>query len=63
MFHLLDDTYRPVGHPEADAMPPAYPSRVKAFVYGCALVAEDDAIERVKATMGVSSTRAAMGAM
>lgn len=62
MYHMLDDTYRPIGHPEVDPMPPAYPSRVKAFVYGCALAAEEDIVERTKAVAGVSTARRA-GAM
>jgi hypothetical protein len=57
MFHLLDDTYRPIGHPESPPRPPAYPGRVKSFVYGCALAADADEVERVKAMMGGSISR------
>lgn len=59
MFHLLDSEYRPLGHPEEPPMPPAYPGRVKSFVYGCGLFAEEEAIERLSAMAGGSVARKA----
>lgn len=56
MFNGLDHDYRPTGRPEGDAMPPAYPQRVKAFVYGCGLFAEEEAVDRLKAMNGIRTT-------
>jgi hypothetical protein len=38
----LDAEYRPLGHPDADAHPPLYPSRLRYFLYGCGLMAMEN---------------------
>lgn len=49
---MLDDFYRPTyrdaetGKPEfADAMPPPYPSRVRAVIYAFSEVAHEEAVK------------------
>ena len=41
-----EDPYRlyHFGMPEAD-QPPPYPSRVRAFIYACAVIAQEEAIK------------------
>ena len=44
LYNLLDDNYRPMdvgGEPRR----PLHPSRVRAFIYGCAKVAHEEAIK------------------
>jgi hypothetical protein len=38
--------------PDAPSRPPIYPSRVQAFVYGCAMAAEHFEVEHLKASAG-----------
>ncbi len=58
MYLGLDDSYRPVGRPDEPPMPPAYPLRVKTFIYACAL--EADEMENLRAG-AKKQQRAAMG--
>jgi hypothetical protein len=39
---MLDERFVPLGHPDAEPMPPAYPSRLRFFLYACGLVAEGE---------------------
>jgi hypothetical protein len=39
LFNLLDEDYRPVWAPDLPAVRPRTPTRRKAFMYACALVA------------------------
>jgi hypothetical protein len=57
MYHGLDSNYRPRGRPDEDPLPPAYPDRVKTFIYACGLFAEEESVERLKAMMGASTAR------
>lgn len=59
LYHQLDASYRPVGAPDAPATPPAYPNRVKTFIYAAAVFAEEEAIERVRIQAGVGAARKA----
>lgn len=59
MYHHLDENYRPIGFPDSEPSLPAHPRRVKSFVYGCALFAEETDIDRTKAIAGVPASRRA----
>lgn len=48
-FNGLDEECRPLGKPEADPSPPAFPARVKTFRYACALFEAEQQRERMKA--------------
>lgn len=61
MYHMLDSAYRPLGHPDEPPKPPAYPGRVKSFVYACAFFAEEEFTERASAAAGGAMSRRAMG--
>lgn len=41
LYNGLDDAFRPLGHPEDPPCPPPFPSRVRYFIYGCAMAAAD----------------------
>lgn len=40
-YHGLEADFRPIGHPEADPQPPAWPFRLRMFLYGCAMYAAE----------------------
>lgn len=61
MYHGLDTDFRPAGRPEVDAMPPAYPNRVKVFTYACALFAEEEMVERTRVMAGAAPSRMMRG--
>ena len=48
---------RPFGEPDAAPRSPSSIRRYKAFIYGCAVWAEEQDIEKVKAQAGASSSR------
>ena len=41
-YNGLDEEYRPLGHPEEPPRPPTYPSRLRMFLYGCGIAAQDN---------------------
>jgi hypothetical protein len=61
MYHGLDSSFRPLGRPEDDPSPPAYPERVKAFVYGCALFADEMDTKRASLGAGGGMARRVAG--
>lgn len=61
MYHGLDDSYRPWGMQDDPPTLPASAERVKQFIYACAVFAEEEAVERVKAMAGVATTRRVVG--
>lgn len=56
-YHGFDEDCRPLGNPEADPSPPAYPQRVKTFLYACALWAEERADNRLKAQLKAAGAK------
>lgn len=50
--HGFGEDCRPLGMPEADPAPPAYPERVKTFLYACAMFADEREVQKVKALAG-----------
>lgn len=51
-FHGLTEDYRDPQHPDGDPFPPIFPWRVRAFIYGMALQAEEEEFKRTKAMAG-----------
>lgn len=49
---MLDQDYRPIGEPDAEPRPPAYPERVKAFELACGLYALELDIKMAAAGRG-----------
>jgi hypothetical protein len=49
LYHGLDEQYRPIGGGEPKL--PAFPARVRAFIYGCAQQAKKDMDNRAQAGM------------
>jgi len=45
LYNGLDDSYRPLGPPDARPRPPRFSSRLRHFVYGCGLFAADQETE------------------
>lgn len=41
LYNGLDETYRPLGHPDEEPRPPQYPTRLRHFLYGAGLFAMD----------------------
>jgi hypothetical protein len=51
MFHNLDDNYYPM-RGGGERMPPPYPARLRAVIYGFAMVAEEDAVKMAGGRVG-----------
>jgi hypothetical protein len=45
LFHGLDERYVPLDDPGGEPQPPAYPTRLRFFMYACALVAEGEPVK------------------
>jgi hypothetical protein len=52
LYNGLDEFYRPLGHPDAEPRPPRFPSRIRHFVYGCALANQELDAKLAARTMG-----------
>lgn len=59
LYHGLDESYRPWGDPAAEPSPPAFPTRVKSFIYACGVFAEEEAVERAAAMSGAKINKMA----
>lgn len=42
---MLDERFVPLGDPTAEPMPPAYPQRLRYFLFACAMIAEGEPVK------------------
>jgi hypothetical protein len=57
-YNGLDMDYRPLGRPQESPHPPTYPSRLRMFLYGCGLVAQETESRLAGAKTGAKVARA-----
>lgn len=53
LYNGLDESYRPLGQPDAEPRPPRFPERLRTFLYACGMYAHE--LDRKTAIEGAAA--------